>query len=396
MTEIDIVGGVYRERVAFPYWDELIGSAGRSALALNGLIDKVRLHTCLSEREEIVGDAQFRSVGIDLQVTRRSEPVEFDYVHTLAVPKIYRDWNAAPVSMPEVQGYVVVKFGMMEADPIVRATFAIYDPQSAFKPVSFSKNGSTAEHLAIVANKGEILSMSGEKTVDDAIGALQSTQNVEVIVVKDGIEGAHVYAGGSYHHVPAYKTRNVFSLGSGDMFVSAFAYGWAVAGMSPFATAEFASRSVAEYLETRSTKIEPPGSPNIKTREVVKKAGGMIYLAGPFRETGQRMLINDARAHLRSLGMTVFSPIHDIGPGSAELVVHRDLAAVRECDAVFAILNGSSPGTVFEVGFAIALNKPVFCVAQNMRDVDLKLPRGSGAFIHDDYVSALHQIAWRS
>lgn len=274
MTEIDIVGGVYRERVAFPYWDELIGSAGRSALALNGLVDTVRLHTCLSEPEEIVGDAQFRGVGIDLRVTRRSEPVEFDYVHTLAVPKIYLDWNAVPVSMPDVQGYVVVKFGMMEADPIVHATFAIYDPQSAFKPVSFARNGSTAEHLAIVANKGEILSMSGAKTVDDAVRTLQSTQNVKVIVVKDGIEGAHVYANGSCHHVPAYKTRNVFSLGSGDMFVSAFAYGWAIAGMSPFETAEFASQSVAEYIETRSTKIEPPGSTNIKTREAVRKAVG--------------------------------------------------------------------------------------------------------------------------
>lgn len=53
MTEIDIVGGVYRERVAFPYWDELIGSAGRSALALNGLVDTVRLHTCLQNLKKL-------------------------------------------------------------------------------------------------------------------------------------------------------------------------------------------------------------------------------------------------------------------------------------------------------------------------------------------------------
>ena len=134
----------------------------------------------------------------------------------------------------------------------------------------------------------------------------------------------------------------------------------------------------------------------MKERETVKKAGGRIYLAGPFRETGQRLFINDARSQLKALGMEVFSPIHDVGPGGAEMVVQQDLDAVRQCDAVFAILNGSSPGTVFEVGYARALNKPVFCVTQNMRDVDVKLPKGSGANLHDDYVSALFQIAWRS
>lgn len=118
-------------------------------------------------------------------------------------------------------------------------------------------------------------------------------------------------------------------------------------------------------------------------------------MAGPFREIGQRQMVEDARNLLRGLAMDVFSPVHDIGHGPAEKVVKQDLEAVESSDAVFAILNGSMPGTLFEVGYARALGKPVFCVAQNMRDADLKLPRGSGCEIFSDFITALYAAAWR-
>ena len=165
--------------------------------------------------------------------------------------------------------------------------------------------------------------------------------------------------------------------------------------MLPIEAAEYASKAVASYLENRILPINTPDELSKIVREPVELAGGKIYLAGPFRELGQRVLINEARTLLKSMGMDVTSPVHDIGHGVAEEVVPQDLAAIDECDAVFAILNGSSPGTVFEVGYAASKGKPTFCLAQNMRNQDLKLPRGSGADIHDDFVSALHRLAWR-
>ncbi|MES0197019.1 PfkB family carbohydrate kinase [Mesorhizobium sp. M0011] len=396
MTTIDIVGGIYREKCAFPYWDQLLGSAGRAAMGLVGLVTKIRLHSALSKGEDLAAEASFGAAGIELNITRRSAPVEFDYLHCLAVPRISPERVLEKLVFPEMTGEVVIKFGMMECDPRITAHYGIYDPQSAFDPLSFSKSGSKAEHLAIVANRGEILSMAKKNSVDDAVRFIISSENAEVVVVKEGIDGATVYSGGESKHVPAFKTRNVFSIGSGDVFVTAFSYAWAIGGLSAFDAATFASRSTADYVETRNLAITAPGAGDTHTRETVTRAGGKVYLAGPFRETGQRMLIDDARSQLRALGMRVFSPIHEIGPGVAELVVRQDLAAIRECDAVFAILNGSSPGTVFEVGYARALDKPVYCVAQNMRDVDLKLPKGAGAHLHEDYVSALFQIAWRS
>lgn len=393
MSEIDIVGGLYREKCAFPYWDQLYGSAGRAAAALTGHVLSVRLHGALAAEELVAAQAIFTDV--DLRITARQQAIGFDYLHSLSVPRIEPSRNVPKVTIPSVSGEVIIKFGMLESDPQVTGGHVVYDPQSSSNPVRFSASGSTAKHLAIIANAGEILALGGTSSVSEAVSSLFEAEKASVIVVKDGINGATVYEHGSSIHLPAYKTQHVFTIGSGDVFVAAFALAWAIHGLSAAEAAEFASRSTADYVESRVLPINAVGS-ETSTRNPAAKSGGHIYLAGPFRELGQRMMINDARQHLQALGMSVFSPIHDIGPGSADIVVKQDLAAIQQCDAVFAILNGSSPGTVFEVGYARALGKPVFCVAQNMRDVDLKLPRGSGAHLHEDYVSALFQIAWRS
>lgn len=393
MTEIDIVGGIYREKCAFPYWDQLYGSAGRAAVALEGHVDTIRLHGALSTGEVQTAEAVF--ADIELTVSERERPIAFEYLHSLSVPTIVPDRAIRRVTMPSVSSQIVVKFGMIEADPQVTGDYVIYDPQSSSNPLGFSASGSKARHLAIIANRGEALASSQKSSIEDAVSSFFATEGAEVVVVKDGINGASVYQRGTTAHIPAYVTQNVFSIGSGDVFVAAFALAWAMQRLDCVQAAKFASLSTADYVENRVLPIKSKTT-DATTRQVAAKAGGNIYLAGPFRELGQRMMINDARDQLRSLGMSVFSPIHDIGPGTADIVVRQDLAAIEQCDAVFAILNGSSPGTVFEVGYARALGKPVYCVAQNMRDVDLKLPRGSDAYLHDDYVSALFQIAWRT
>ncbi|WKL21370.1 PfkB family carbohydrate kinase [Agrobacterium tumefaciens] len=395
MSVIDIVGGIYREKCAFPYWDQLYGSAGRAASALTGHVSSINLHSALANEELVTANAIFTSEEINLRITPRRQSIGFEYLHCLSVPKIKPGRNVPQVIIPPVSGDVIIKFGMLESDPVVSGGHVVYDPQSSLNPMPFSASGSTAKHLAIIANRGEILALAKSVSVDAAVSSLFEAEKAEVIVVKDGINGASVYEAAGSNYVPAYVTQNVFTIGSGDVFVAAFALAWAINGVSPAQAADYASRSTADYVETRMLPIGSMTSEPAARRPAVK-AGGHIYLAGPFRELGQRMMVDDAREQLQGLGMSVFSPIHDIGPGTADIVVKQDLAAIVQCDAVFAILNGSSPGTVFEVGYARALGKPVFCVAQNMRDVDLKLPKGSDAHLHQDYVSALFQIAWRS
>lgn len=101
-------------------------------------------------------------------------------------------------------------------------------------------------------------------------------------------------------------------------------------------------------------------------------------------------------ADLLAMGLDVFSPYHDVGIGSAEDVVEKDLEGVRDCDALFAIGDGLDSGTIYEIGYARALNKPVVYYAENESDQDNKMMEGSGCRITDDYVSAIYQTVWEA
>ena len=396
MTSIDVVGGVYGERCAFPEWNQIYGSAGRATVALSAHIDTIRLHTILPEDQVKRITPIFESFGIDVCNKVGTQFIGFDYLHCLADPVISPSPEAIQQQDQfEVQANVAVVFGMMECLPKVKANVCVYDPQSPSNPKRFNESGSEAKRLAFIANKDEISKLSGKDGLEGAQSVLE-TEKAEVVVIKDGLNGALIVGTkGLIGKVPAYKSDYVFTIGSGDIFSAAFAYAWGIRNLSPLKAAEFGSQAVAKYVETRTLPIISIEDADKSQREPVKLKKGSIYLAGPFRELGQRILINEARAIIRQLGMEVFSPVHDIGHGPAGIVVKKDLEAIKKSDALFVILNGSSPGTLFEVGYAVRGEQQVFCVAQNMRSVDMKLPLGAGCIVHPDFVSALHLLAWR-
>ena len=397
MNEVSVVGGVYGEECAFPIRKQVFGSAGRAAIAVSPFFSTVNLHTLLPELAANRVKPIFDSFGVDLQSHRGAEFISFEYLHCLAEPQIHpRQSRIDQQPSFHLKAELVIQFGMMECVPTVDAEICVYDPQSPSSPRGFVGSGSTARRLAFVANAAEIEALTGND-VDTGAQQLVVTEGAEVVVAKCGLSGARVFGkDGLLGSVPAYKTSNVFTVGSGDIFVAAFALAWGKDGLESLAAADYASRSVATYVETEARELSPIAVELGRERVPVKLMGGKVYLAGPFRELGQRVIINEARKALQGLGMQVFSPVHDIGHGPADAVVQKDLQAIRDCDAVFAILNGSSPGTVFEVGYAVALGKPVFCVAQNMRSNDIKLPQGAGCTIHEDLISAAHLLAWRA
>jgi len=396
VTSIDVIGGVYGEGCAFPNWNEIYGSAGRAAAGLSSHFDQVTLHSVSPKENQRQITPIFHSYDIDVEWHDGEQFIGFDYLHCLADPTI------SP-SIPRIKQQpsfhvnadLAVIFGMMECTPSVKAKTCVYDPQSPIAPKGFKASGSVADRLAFVANANEIRKLTG-KSIDEGAMEILATERAEIVIAKCGLEGARIFGSvGKIGSVPAFKTKNVFTIGSGDVFVAAFALAWGAKNMSPLASARYASLAVADFVEKNALPILSIGAAKETNRTAVKLKGGEVYLAGPFRELGQRVTINEARKILHSLGLNVFSPVHDIGHGPAETVVKLDLEALDKCDCVLAILKGSSPGTVFEVGYAAAKGKPVYCVAQNMRKNDLKLPQGVGAIIHDDFVSALHLLAWR-
>jgi hypothetical protein len=247
-----------------------------------------------------------------------------------------------------------------------------------------------------VANAREIAALSG--TDDKVAGArdILDRWNAEVVVVKSGLDGATIVTRDRSMSVPAFRTRSSFTIGSGDVFAAAFTAFWAIEKQDPQTAARNASLAVADYVEDRNLPIRPSTVLALSSRAPLKPDRDRVYLAGPFFTMAQRWLIDEGRRCLAEVGMKVFSPFHEIGPGPAEEVGPADIAALRECDAVFAVLDGLDSGTVFEVGYARAIGKPVVGFSQNVSEEDLKMIEGSGCTVLGDFVTAVLAVAARS
>lgn len=391
-----VVGGVYAERCIEPVWHEVYGSAGRAAAAMSAAVSGIRLVTYRSNLL-VEGLTNIASIyGMAIEGPEVGFAIGFDYTHTLAVPRITPRPDAiVQQEAVVVDDDIVLRFGMLEGTAQIKARRAVYDPQSAFDPRPFGENGSQADELALILNRREATCLTGEVDTERAASVLLSRGDAQIVLVKMGGRGALVASSAGATLIPAYRSASVFKLGSGDVFSAAFTQFWAVEGLDIVEAGDFASRATARYCETMSLPISAAADLNQLVPARVRSGPGRIYIAAPFFNLAELWLVEELRDQLMAMGVEVFSPFHDVGPGSAELVAPQDLAGLDDCDAVLAVLNGADAGTIFEIGYATAKAIPVVALAQNMRPEDLKMPVGSGCIVVTDVVSAIYQAVWQ-
>lgn len=402
---IHVVGGFYEERCTRPAWDDTYGSGGRAAAAIATYGTEVVFHTYTSPKSKSYLEMVAAVYKLSVQTSGIGRAVEFSYLHDLAAPRIFH--APLPQSMApslQIQQDKVVRFGMLEGDAVVQAQWAVYDPQNQGAPVAFGTNGSTAKHLALVLNSWEARQMAGLPDGDAQACArkIAQEQHAEVVIIKQGAQGALVWTNQEAFQVPAYRTKNVWKIGSGDCFVAYFAQAWMEQKLSPAVAADFASRATAYYvdtkgfatLETLEASQYPPIRPTSSQLSILPKK---VYLAGPFFHLGQIWLIEQARTLLQGTGLQVISPFHDIGLGSAEDVVPLDIEAIKDCDVVFAAADGLDPGTIFEIGYARSLNKPVVIYSEVQVGAEsLKMMEGTGCEIYSNFTTAVYATRWRA
>lgn len=392
-----VAGGVYRERCAEPFWNDVYGSAGRAAAAISHALPGVTLSTYradgLADGLENLGAVYGLSI---VGPVVPGDGISFDYMHSLADPRIAPRPDAIPQYAPfRVEDDVVLRFGMLEGTAEVHARRAVYDPQSAFDPRPFGENGSTAGELALILNRLEGRRLTGKDEAEQIVEALLSDGHARTVVLKLGGRGALVALGGERTVIPAYRSETVWKIGSGDVFSAAFALHWAVNDLPPAEAADLASRSVASYAATRTLPSPSTGDLRALPVEPVIPGRGRVYLAAPFFNLGELWMVEEVRKRLLDMHVPVFSPLHDVGRGPGHVVAQKDLEGLNGCDVVLAILNGGDAGTIFEIGYAVAKGIPVVALAQNVRPEDLKMPVGSGCVIAEDLVSAIYQAVWR-
>nr|WP_290841708.1 carbohydrate kinase family protein [Halomonas sp.] len=320
-----------------------------------------------------------RSKGVIATTVARSSSIVFAYFHPLSSPHVEPPRDAL-VRLPalEVTGEAVLRFGFLEGDAIVTAERAVYDPQTWRNPEPFSANGSTAGELALVLNELEIRKATGIDNLDKAALHLIKEVGAQVIVIKKGACGASVYdAAGSISHVPAYYSRKVFKIGTGDIFSAVFAVYWAERKLPAAKAADLASRSVSLYCETRAFVFDPL---SLSQRQpVVAKVGARISIEGGTESIGQRYTLEEARFALQELGMEVMHP-----------EMEQSVESWR-ADATLVIDDGLTPQALIRVQKEQALGRPIV-VLHERSNTTTSLATVFEAT--DDFASAIYLAAW--
>lgn len=399
-VEIIVVGGIYLEQCMRPHWNDYFGSGGRAALALGRMSNRVSLHgyadreasTCLEIRHANMSD-------VSLSLTPINTSLCFSYTHGLATPRFGKPSSEECI---ELKGDNILRFGMLEGEAVVQARQAVYDPQNPHNPRPFKENGSKAERLAIVLNRNEARLLLGDDAHDEdekTVELLAEREGAEIVVMKRGPRGALVYEAGELTIVPAYKTRRVWKVGSGDVFAAVFAMGWMKHNETAHDAAMRASKATAFYCENRT----PPTIEQLKNFNPCEIEIGArwtsgesfsAYLAGPFFNLAQLWLVEEAKHALSSMQLKVLSPYHEVGVGPAMDVAPKDLEMIRNSDVVLALCDGFDPGTLFEVGYARSLGIPVVVFSEIESAENLKMMEGSGCIICDDFVSSIYHAMW--
>lgn len=401
IMKIQIVGGTYLEICQFPQWKEIFGSGLRAAIVIRSLGGEVRFHTYASEDFSFPLLSRAAESEFEVNLTANPYGVRFEYVHGFSTPQIIppvpflRESKAGRI---EIEGSAILRFGMIEGDAVVHGDRVVYDPQNPHEPEPFESNGSSAKELAIVCNLSEGRLLTGAKEPLEVISSLLSKSPSGVAVLKCGSAGALVASSGEVTSIPAFETETVWPIGSGDVFAAAFAYEWAAKGNNAEESALLASKSTAYYCETKSAQMPEHFPSNFErpALSIGRRERKKVYLAGPFFSIAQIWLVNETRSALLSQGFDVFSPLHDVGRGSAFEVYEPDVAAIRACDIMFALVDGLDAGTIFEIGFAKALDKDVVVLVQNEKPEDLKMLEGSKCIIQRDFVTAIYKTSWMS
>lgn len=401
---IHVVGGVYREYCVHPHWNDIYGSAGRAALAIGTMDTPVVLHSFMDRQaKEVLEGKGVYLADFTIKPSSAPQTVRFRYLHDLATPVI-TDVPQQPYGTLEVKAEKVVRFGMLDGDAKVDAEWAVYDPQNVKEGKPFGENGSSAKHLALVLNSWEAAHMAGRPNApaSEVAPILAAQQHAEVVIIKMGPQGAYVWTAGQQSQVPAYRTNRVWKVGSGDCFVAHFANGWMAEGRTPADAAARASLATAYYCETQAF-VTPQILAGLQYPAIAPSASYLqnpkrqVYLAGPFFDLAQIWMVEQARMSLTEMGLEVFSPFHDIGLGSANDVVAKDLEALEKSHIVFAICDGLDAGTIFEIGHARSKNIPVVVYSERHHGGEsLKMMEGTNCVLCSDFTTAVYSTLWEA
>lgn len=219
-----------------------------------------------------------------------------------------------------------------------------------------------------------------EKASEDASGLLDHLRNLspQAILLKENRGGSRAFdlRTDSVDEVPALLGETVNSVGVGDVYSAVFV---SILGVGVFDAAWKAARAATCYAQTTypdDFKRDVQRSLALSV-EQMRGLGGtvlpwharpdfQIYFAAPDFSYVDRKYIEEALGALAYHNFRLRRPVQENGELSPGSMMHDmraaylgDLRLLEECDLVFALPMGRDPGTLVEIGLALAGKKPV-------------------------------------
>jgi hypothetical protein len=395
-----VSGGTYRERIiSTDYVEDLGGSGMRASVLLAGA--GVNFVTAVEEAQSSYLSGMCDRLGIRVENAGRDRSVEFAYRAPFVEPILFGGSARLDRSI-HLEGDSGLVYGLVESgERDTQVDALVYDPQSTTDVIQRGVlPWRRPKRLCICANSIEVLALGHHKQIEAASVAIAERLEADVVIAKAGARGCLVTEREEKRQtwIGAYPTAMVLKLGSGDVFSAAFAHLWC-AGASAIDAARYASAVTAWWCQGSGSRLSEDvlagATPSLDITELANHGNQpTIYLAGPFFTTEQRWLVDQCKQFLEHAGALVFSPVHEIGLGGPE-VAQADLAGLSACDAVFAILDGWDPGTIFETGWATARGIPVVAAGGLGDPVGATMLIGTGAEQYSDFATGMYRAIWR-
>jgi len=219
-----------------------------------------------------------------------------------------------------------------------------------------------------------------DKAAEDLSGLLSELRDLspQAILLKENRGGSRVFdlRGDKVDEIPALLGETVNSVGVGDVYSAVFVSmlgsgvidaGWKAARAATcYAHTTYPDdfkRDVQRSLALSVDQMRGLGGTVLPWHE---RPAFQIYFAAPDFSYVDRTQIDEALQALAYHNFRLRRPIQENGELSPQSSMHEmraaylgDLGLFEECDLVFALPLERDPGTLVEIGLALALKKPV-------------------------------------
>ncbi|MFM0292237.1 nucleoside 2-deoxyribosyltransferase [Paraburkholderia sp. RL17-380-BIE-A] len=253
----------------------------------------------------------------------------------------------------------------------------------------------------IISTSSSLFEALGKVDVDGLIDAVKAL-SPEVFLLKENRGGSRLFdlRDGGVEEIPATLGKTVNSVGVGDVYSSVMVAlshkGWTEAAWRGCQAATVYSQST--FPDDIKRDMERGF---LLSLDVLQALGGTmlpwhdrpsysIYLAGPDVSYVKKQELDRAVASLTYHNFRVRRPILENGElkrpaseGDLYRTYHMDYELLKECDAVFAVPLDRDPGTLVEVGMAIAMGKPVVTFDPRQENENTMVVVGSSVYSAD-------------